>query len=104
MDEEIVRPSGQLGVQPLPRGGDPYLRKRLDMDETMEISQREMSLTTASRFQGRNDGTELSGAEDCRRHERNKGRRRHLGVLFKHFLFCVIISMKETFKNIFSWG
>ncbi len=27
-----------------------------------------------------------------------------LGVLFKHFLFCVIISMKETFKNIFSWG
>ena len=27
-----------------------------------------------------------------------------LGVLFKHFLFSVIISMKETFKNIFSWG
>jgi hypothetical protein len=27
-----------------------------------------------------------------------------LGLLFKHFLFCVIISMKETFKNIFSWG
>ncbi len=27
-----------------------------------------------------------------------------LGVLFKHFLFCVIISMKETFKNIFSCG
>ncbi len=26
-----------------------------------------------------------------------------LGVLFKQFLFCVIISTKETFKNIFSW-
>ncbi len=55
---------------------------------------------------------EMCGILGVRRRGRHAvlGARRHvvdvtsLGVLFKHFLGCVIISMKETLKNIFSWG